>query len=66
MMSAIGYVPETQTLTIVFQSGKKYEYSAVEPEVFKDFLESDSKGRYFNEYIDECYEYRLVFKGKRR
>lgn len=65
MMSHIGYDAATKTLTILFQSGKRYDYDSVEQTVFDDFLQADSKGRFFNEEIDGVYSYRLV-KGRRR
>ena len=65
MMSHIGYDPASKTLTILFQSGKRYEYGGVEQQVFDDFLAADSKGSYFRGMIDDCYLYRQV-KGRRR
>lgn len=65
MMSHIGYDPASKTLTILFQSGKRYEYDGVEQQVFDDFLTADSKGSYFRGMIDDCYPYRQV-KGRRR
>jgi hypothetical protein len=58
MMSLIGYDEKTQTLHILFNnSGQMYEYYDVEKEVFEEFLESDSKGRYFLGVIRDVYDY---------
>ncbi len=65
MMKAIGYDEATQTLEILFNSGKTYEYSGVPADVFADFLAADSKGVFFHSEIDECYDYRMVKKGRR-
>ena len=58
MMSLIGYDEKTQTLHILFNSsGQMYEYYDVEKEVFEEFLESDSQGRYFSAFIKGAYVY---------
>lgn len=66
MMQAIGYDEATRTLHILFNSGKTYEYADVPTDVFADFLAADSKGVFFRSEIDECYDYRLLKKGRRR
>lgn len=66
MMNAIGYDEASQTLVIVFNSGKTYEYSDVPADVFQGLLKSESKGRFFRNEIDECYSYRLKSGRKRR
>lgn len=62
MMSHIGYDQQNNTLSILFHSGKRYNYDNVPAEVFDDFLAADSKGRFFNSEIDNLYSYRLVKK----
>lgn len=64
MMSHIGYDPASKTLTILFSSGKRYDYAGVPPEVHDRFLAASSQGSFFSNEIDECYEYRQV-KGRR-
>ncbi|MDL2345444.1 KTSC domain-containing protein [Deinococcus sp. MIMF12] len=64
MMSHVGYDAGTQTLTILFHSGKRYEYSGVPPEVYAELRTADSAGSYFREEIDGCYPYRQV-RGRR-
>ncbi|CAM4419854.1 KTSC domain-containing protein [Deinococcus marmoris] len=64
MMSHIGYDPENKTLTILFNSGKRYDYDDVPQEVYDRFLAASSQGSFFRNEIDECYEYRQV-KGRR-
>lgn len=48
-ISKIGY--HDKTLYIEFKTGKGYEYRDVPLEVAMDFIESSSKGKYFNKYI---------------
>lgn len=59
-ISHVGYDPETRVLTLVFGSGKRYDYSEVEREVFDGLLSAPSKGSYFRSEIDDCYAYRQV------
>lgn len=66
MMSHVGYDPQGKVLSILFNSGKLYEYDGVEQEVFDGLLAAPSKGVYSNEWIDDSYEYRLVSKRGRR
>jgi hypothetical protein len=65
MMSHVGYDPATQTLTVLFGSGKLYEYSGVEPEVYEALMASSSKGSFMRNEIFDCYPDRLV-KGRGR
>ncbi|CAM3843811.1 KTSC domain-containing protein [Deinococcus frigens] len=64
MMSHIGYDPASKTLTILFNSGKRYDYDDVPPEVYARFLAASSQGSFFRNEIDECYSYHQV-RGRR-
>ncbi|MDV6374381.1 KTSC domain-containing protein [Deinococcus arenicola] len=64
MMSHIGYDQGSKTLTILFNSGKRYDYAAVPQEVYDRFLASSSQGSFFRNEIDQYYSYRQV-KGPR-
>jgi hypothetical protein len=57
VVRAAGY---TYVLEIEFQSGRVYQYFDVPPETYADFLESDSKGRYFNAHIRGKFPYREI------
>lgn len=52
-VKAIGYSPETKTLSVVFQHGKGaiYHYPNVEPKVHADFLAAESIGTFFGKHI---------------
>lgn len=58
MISHVGHDAETRTLTILFQSGKRYEYSGVPPEVYEELRTANSPGSYFREEIDGNYPHR--------
>ena len=50
-LRSIGYDRATATLEVEFASGGVYRYSDVPPEVWSAFRQSDSKGRFFQEYV---------------
>ena len=56
-VAAIGYEKEAEDLHVQFNSGSVYVYSNVPVEVFDNFKDADSKGRYLNENIKGVYDY---------
>lgn len=50
-IAAIGYEAETQALRIVFREGGIYEYHGVPEMVFKQLIDSRSKGKYYIRWI---------------
>lgn len=48
---AIGYDRQNLLLEVVFGSGGIYRYAHVPPQVYLKFLESPSKGRFFQKNI---------------
>ncbi len=56
----VGYDAETQELGVRFNNGSEYVYSGVPGEVFADFLDAESAGKYLNQAIKGQYEYRKV------
>lgn len=58
-IDSIGYDEETQTLEIEFRVGI-YQYEDVPQYVYYDFINADSKGRFFHQNIKyEYYCYRV-------
>jgi hypothetical protein len=57
VIQAAGYA---RVLEIEFQSGRIYQYYEVDEAVYQAFLESDSKGRYFNAHIRGRFPYREI------
>lgn len=50
-IKAIGYDEDSQILVVQFLDGGKYKYEAVPPQIYKDFLRSQSMGKYFHASI---------------
>lgn len=56
-VDAIGYDEENKELKVNFVKGSSYVYMNVPKEVYEDFVESTSKGRFFNRNISYAYEF---------
>ena len=56
-ISAIDYDSERAKLLVRFVSGERYVYVGVPGEVHRSFVESDSKGRYFQAEIRDRYPF---------
>jgi hypothetical protein len=52
------YDKSTNTLKIVFQSGRVYTYDNVDHMTYINLISAESVGRYFNKYIRDHYKYR--------
>ncbi len=52
----LDYFEEEKVLEIYFLSGNSYVYFEVEPEVYQQFLNADSKGRFYNSQIKGYYD----------
>lgn len=55
-----GYNEETEVLTVIFKTGKKYEYLDVPSNVWDGLLEAKSPGSYFHKAIRTKYEHMKV------
>jgi len=64
-MRAIGYDRTEQVLEVEFQSGAVYQYLDVPPAIYKELLEAESKGQYFNSEIRDAYEFLRVDRRER-
>ena len=57
-VEAIGYELDSQELYVRFvKSGRTYVYYGVEPWVYEEFLQSESKGNYLNTRIKDTFPY---------
>jgi hypothetical protein len=63
MASAVGYDKQRKILQIEFNSGSVYQYADVEMETWQRFLESDSKGKFFNKEIKGHYSSHCLDDG---
>jgi hypothetical protein len=57
---AIDYDPPSRTLLVIFIDGGGYAYADVPPELYADFLEAESKGRFFAERVRGRFPYQEV------
>lgn len=55
LIHSITYDEESRILDIRFHDTGMYRYYEVEPEVVEEFLDTESKGQYFNDYIRDAY-----------
>jgi hypothetical protein len=62
MLKSIGYDPATQTLEVEFNKGDVYQYLNVPPETFAKFTASDSKGRFYLDFVRACFECKRIPK----
>ncbi|MBC8165530.1 MAG: KTSC domain-containing protein [Bryobacteraceae bacterium] len=56
-IASIGYHRKTRTLEVRFRSTETYRYAKVPPQVFQEFIASESKGHYFQRQIRGRYTY---------
>lgn len=55
MMTSIGYDAQTQQLTILFASGKRYTFCRVPSSLHAGLMNACSKGRFYNDHIKDRY-----------
>jgi KTSC domain len=66
MLSAVKYESETRTLEAWFNTGQRWAYHDVSPEVFKELLEASSQGSYMRSFIIGCYSEERLSSGRKR
>lgn len=59
-VASIGYNENSSTLEVEFRSGGIYQYFNVPLQVFEQFINATSKGKFFHEEIKGIYEYSSV------
>jgi hypothetical protein len=59
-IASVSYNRKAHKLDVQFTSGRLYRYLGVPPHIYGEFLEADSKGRFFEEKIRGNYEYELL------
>lgn len=50
-IQSVAYDPESLVLEVMINSGKKYTLTNILPELYKDFMDSESKGAFFNNVL---------------
>ena len=56
-IASVGYDESTQTLEVGFLNGTTYQYSNVPKNIHNQFMQQQSKGRFFNTYVKNHYSY---------
>lgn len=57
LLAAAAYVSEDHVLYLRFHSGDVYRYFNFPPELYPDFLDAESKGRFFLSLIRNQFRY---------
>jgi hypothetical protein len=60
ILRSVGYDEKTKILEIEFQTGLVYQYLAVPPKVYADFMHSAEIGRYFSEKVRPRFQTKQV------
>lgn len=57
------YFPETQRLYIAFRRGHTYSYGNITPEIYNEFEDAESQGKFFHQKINKknSHPYRKEF-----
>ena len=58
--SVIRAVGHTRVLEVEFESGRVYQYYDVPEDIYDAMLNSESKGRYFNQHIRGKFPYQEI------
>ena len=56
-LAAVGYDEESQTLAVKFRNNAVYQFYDVPQDIFKNLLQSESKGDYFYTHIRNIYPF---------
>jgi hypothetical protein len=59
-MRSVGYEAKSRVLEIEFDSGAVYQYMGLPTRTHERLMAVESKGRYFNDEIRDCYSYLQV------
>lgn len=57
MFAAVAYDPVGSILELEFLNGRVYQYGDVPEEIYRELVDAESKGRYFQVYIEGQYPY---------
>jgi KTSC domain len=64
-ITSIRYSADTRELDVAFTNGKTYCYSTVPLQVYLEFIDVESKGRFFNEKIKDRFPFSDVSVARR-
>jgi len=63
LLAAAIYHPQTRWLDVELRNGEQYRYFRVPVECFHHLLQAESKGRYFNYSIRNCFPFQHLTKA---
>jgi uncharacterized radical SAM superfamily protein len=66
MLSAVKYESASRTLEAWFNSGQRWAYHDVPPEVFKELLNASSQGSYMRNFIIGCFDEEQISTGRKK
>lgn len=55
-ITAIGYDPATSRMKITFKQGRTYDFCRVPSHVHQSFMNANSKGSYYDNFIKDRYQ----------
>lgn len=58
LLASVQYDPPRRYLDVEFRSAQRYRYFNVPARRYQELLRAESKGRYFNRSIRNCFPYR--------
>ena len=56
-VTEVGYDQDSMILEVLFHSGSVYQFFDVPEGLFREMLQADSVGRFFNQQIRDSYRY---------
>ncbi len=62
MLASVAYDPEKQTLYLRFRTGEVYRYFEFPAEDYQNFLNAESRGKYFLANIRDQFRYERLAK----
>lgn len=64
-ITSIDYDEKEQILTVEFIGGGCYKYDKVPVKIYKDFMNTESKGKFFHSHIKSAYTYKKIDKDRK-
>jgi hypothetical protein len=59
-VASVGYCTKTGTLEVEFRSGTIYRYDRVPVDIYRGFLDAQSKGHFFHRFIKTRYPFKRM------
>ena len=56
-LASVGYDENQSLLELEFRSGELYQYLGPSRQIHHELMAAESKGRFFNQHIRDCFPY---------